>query len=59
MFKLENDKTPVKKKSFGAGKDSQSVLFSGMDCLAGQLDLFKTDGKLPEESSQDSTDAGE
>lgn len=35
-----------------APKFKQRVLFSGMECLPDQLDLFPTDGQAPEETEQ-------
>jgi len=29
--------------------DRQRVLFAGLDCLSGQMDLFPTDGEVGEE----------
>lgn len=45
-FRLTND--PPKQKPWvppAPEESTQRVLFSGMDCLPGQLDLFQTDGE--------------
>ncbi len=49
-FQLVNDQ-PVKRRAPDPPdvKPSQMVLFSGMDCMPGQLDLFDTDGTIDEE----------
>jgi hypothetical protein len=46
-FSLVNDPDPSplpKKDGQPDPKAKQLVLFAGMDCLPGQLDLFDTDG---------------
>jgi hypothetical protein len=47
-FSLVND-TPRPRPLFAAPatKAAQRVLFAGLDCLPGQLDLFQTDGEAP------------
>lgn len=46
-FQLTNDQ-PQRRAAFKDEPARQSVLFSGMNCLAGQNDLFNTDGKARE-----------
>lgn len=43
-FTLDNTPAEPKRGDWKPCKDRQKVLFSGMDCLPGQLDLFPTDG---------------
>ena len=44
-FRLANDQPTAKPLSFeNSERTRQRVLFSGLDCLPGQLDLFDTDG---------------
>jgi len=38
----------------GPERVRQTVLFSGMDCLPGQQDLFETDGRAEPESTEES-----
>jgi hypothetical protein len=48
-FKLQNDDPrPEPWKPEKREKPRQAVLFSGMDLLAGQMDLFQTDGEEEE-----------
>ena len=49
-FTLQN--APQVRKQDFTPRDNrkQRVLFAGMNCLPGQLDLFQTDGELPEGS---------
>jgi len=47
MFELTNDKPRPKPMTFDAKEGKQKVLFSGLDCLPGQMDLFATDGVVP------------
>lgn len=42
-FTLAND-PPARKLAIDNNDTRQRVLFSGMDCLEGQTDLFPTDG---------------
>jgi hypothetical protein len=49
-FQLTNE--PPKRKRPDVPPEKQKVLFSGLDCLPGQLDLFKTDGYDAETASQ-------
>lgn len=45
-FRLQNDPPPKKPWVPPAPEETtQRVLFAGMDCLPGQLDLFRTDGE--------------
>lgn len=44
-FQLKNETPKPKPRSFTTTEAKQTVLFSGMDCLPGQKDLFQTDGK--------------
>jgi len=37
-------------------EERQLVLFAGMDCLPGQLDLFPTDGEPTPEDDEDRSD---
>jgi hypothetical protein len=49
LFALTNDKPKPKPwKAEAPPKRKQQVLFGGMNCLAGQEDLFPTDGITPE-----------
>ena len=50
-FQLENDRpqTPMR-KFIESRNNNQKVMFSGMDCLPGQQDLFQTDGGSDEAS---------
>ncbi len=48
-FELRNDPAPGRRGEFQlsvppADPKKQGVLFAGLDCLPGQLDLFQTDG---------------
>lgn len=44
-FRLQNDPPRVAKPDYDDGEcDRQRVLFAGLDCLPGQMDLFETDG---------------
>ncbi len=44
-FFLSNNPTPKKPRHFESNdKTRQKLLFSGLDCLPGQMDLFDTDG---------------
>lgn len=49
-FVLDNTPEPPKPGPVlePADKTTQRVLFSGLDCLAGQMDLFATDGESDE-----------
>lgn len=42
-FVLVNERPAPKREAFDSNKGTQRVLFTGMDCLPGQLDLFATD----------------
>ncbi len=47
-FRLQTDATPPKPRRSQPSESKparQRVLFSGLDCLAGQRDLFTTDGE--------------
>ena len=52
-FRLQNDPPPHRpwrgQKSSEKPKDKQAMLFSGLDCVPGQQDLFSTDGAASEE----------
>ena len=53
-FTLRNE--PVKSKpmpSESTDRTRQQMLFSGLDCLPGQLDLFPTDGREPNDTAED------
>ena len=43
-FTLSREPKPEKCRQEMPERQIQTVMFSGMDCLAGQLDLFPTDG---------------
>lgn len=44
-FRLDDEPQPTKKtESVEPKKETQQVLFSGLDLLPGQRDLFTTDG---------------
>lgn len=44
-FRLVNDKSIPRPTQFeNSDRTRQQVLFSGLDCLPGQLDLFDADG---------------
>ena len=48
-FILTNDPPrPAKRDHDDGQRDRQRVLFAGLDCLSGQMDLFATDGELDE-----------
>jgi len=48
-FTLRNDPPEPKRAPIeSSGKRRQRMLFSGLDCLPGQMDLFPTDGQDPE-----------
>ncbi len=47
MFQLAKDRPKPKPMQFENNVARQRVLLAGMDCLAGQLDLFATDGPRP------------
>ena len=47
-FKLTNPPARPKPATFETNTGRQKVLFSGMNCLPGQIDLFKTDGPINE-----------
>ena len=52
-FRLANV-TPTTKPHFETSEPRrQTVLFSGLDCLAGQQDLFATDGRSDDTHSQE------
>lgn len=44
-FKLENERRKLTPRTFENDETTQTVLFAGLDCLAGQSDLFPTDGQ--------------
>lgn len=44
-FRLENTPPKPKPLTFESSKDRQRVLFTGLDCLPGQQDLFDCDGE--------------
>ncbi len=46
-FELGNDKPHKTPPVFLSNSGTQRVLFSGLDCCPGQLDLFQTDGTIP------------
>ena len=46
-FTLRNDPPAPPKARFENAASRQAVLFAGLDCLGGQLDLFATDGEQP------------
>jgi hypothetical protein len=42
-FRLANDKPPAKPQPFATSdRTRQQILFTGLDCMPGQLDLFRT-----------------
>lgn len=48
IFRLVNDKPKPRPVQFeNSERTRQQVLFSGLDCLPGQLDLFDVDGCEP------------
>lgn len=47
-FELNNDPPADKKPTFDSNTGDQRVLFSGLECLPGQQDLFETDGQPDE-----------
>ena len=50
-FQLRNDPPAASPRSTlrdPVDEKRQRVLFAGLDCLPGQLDLFATDGEDPE-----------
>jgi hypothetical protein len=50
-FTLANDKQAPKPRQFeNNDKARQTVMFGGLDCLPGQLDLFQTDGRDDDET---------
>ena len=48
-FTLTNEEPQPRPRKFESDRGQQRVLFSGLDCLPGQLDLFATDGELTDE----------
>ena len=49
-FALANNPAPQRQRRFDAGdRPRQKVLFAGLDCLPGQMDLFATDGPRADE----------
>lgn len=51
-FQLVNDKRKPEPQKFDVSdRTRQKLLFAGLDCLPGQLDLFQTDGELPKGDS--------
>lgn len=57
-FTLANERPNKLAPEFGNDQGRQRVLFSGLDCCPGQLDLFDTDGAEPPESSVSSDALG-
>lgn len=48
-FRLLSVKPAVRRQRFETSERTrQQVLFAGLDCLPGQLDLFQTDGEVCE-----------
>ncbi len=49
-FALSNNPAPKKPcHAQPSDKMRQKVLFAGLDCLSGQMDLFPTDGQPPDD----------
>lgn len=44
-FRLQDDPPRAAKPEYEEPCERQGVLFAGPDCLAGQMDLFATDGQ--------------
>lgn len=45
-FKLTNEpQKPIRDSELRDEPSRQKVMFAGMDCLPGQMDLFDTDGE--------------
>lgn len=55
-FVLANERPAPKREAFDSNKGTQRVLFTGMDCLPGQLDLFATDNTPPKRPAEGRTD---
>lgn len=54
-FTLQNDPAPQRTRQtqcFAPQPERQQVLFAGLDCLAGQMDLFATDGEREEADNE-------
>jgi hypothetical protein len=47
---LRSSGRPATRRDAAPTVERQTVLFSGMDCLSGQQDLFETDGEAETES---------
>ena len=45
VYRLQNNQRKAAPARFESQGSTQKVLFSGMDCLPGQQDLFPTDGR--------------
>jgi hypothetical protein len=54
-FTLTNVKPKPKPPAIEQAKERQNVLFSGLNCLPGQQDLFETDGKIRDEKENSSS----
>ena len=54
-FELKNEPHRPKRHPIETNpRSKQKVLFAGMDCLPGQLDLFPTDGQEADDSDDTS-----
>jgi hypothetical protein len=58
VFRLANEKRSTPQRFATSDRTCQKLLFSGLDCLPGQLDLFQTDGELTEGDSDESHSHG-
>lgn len=57
-FALRRQDRGVKRETFVSTPGKQKVLFCGMDCLPGQLDLFQTDGPSEKARCDDGESGG-
>lgn len=55
-FSLQRPQPKPRVDKFVSHGGAQNVLFSGMDCLPGQQDLFPTDGGLRDDNKTDVRD---
>ena len=59
-YRLANDTSAAKPNRFDTSEPRrQMVLFSGLDCLPGQLGLFPTDGSTTEKNDEHPLDQTE
>jgi hypothetical protein len=59
-WRLTNDgaRRSLERKEVPVVRERQRALFSGLDCLPGQRDLFETDGERVDASAERATTVG-